>query len=609
MKGRSSVQRGVCAAVAVVFVILSNVASAQDVSPAQLRELLVERVGDLELLRVPASDADLPQPRLEDGSVDPLYAITPEKVYLGKLLFHDPIRSTDVYEEVGGNPDFRQTASCSSCHLGLAGSKAGQQINFGVGGQGRVKMTADGSWIVERDIHPDAVDAIPTGVILYDELMNPILDGAEDEVDSVPRLSPSVVGLAFNVRLLWDGAAGETNSTFNVDELPAAENIVQLASKNHRMFDDQHLGIQENAVYRQLFADAFPVENEQYNASGDLDDLINADTIQRAIAAFMRATITRDTPWDRFLAGDDDAMSPTELRGAYLFAADVNRRGADCIACHSGPALNKVLGDERGELLSENFFNVGLNEHPLQDRAREVLNDPDHHDFGRMNVTYDTANAFEFKTPTLRQLKNSGPFMHSGELETLRDVVEYFNSGVPSNPQAAQAATLTPLFTNPRGEGVQGLGLRAEDIDALVAFIETGLFDPGFVAWDPESPTMAFDPTAEDLDYSDELVALGAVRGFLPSLMAIGNDDPMTRGQTIFSRGNVNGDESFNIADSVFVLRYLFAQGPEPISMGAADMNGDSSVNVSDAAYGLNFLFAGGPPPPAPFPNAEQLMF
>ncbi|MBK8270318.1 MAG: hypothetical protein IPK83_19290 [Planctomycetes bacterium] len=99
-------------------------------TPEQLRTAMTDRVGSLEKLKVPATDAELPQPD------DVRFRITPEKKRLGKLLFFDPIRNNNVRPEFGGNRILAQSSSCGSCHIGLAASKAGQTTAFGQGAQG-----------------------------------------------------------------------------------------------------------------------------------------------------------------------------------------------------------------------------------------------------------------------------------------------------------------------------------------------------------------------------------------------------------------------------------------------------------------------------------------
>ena len=582
---------------------------------SELRVLLQERVGELELLRVPGANEDLPQPRLENGEIDARYAITEEKRFLGKLLFHDPVRSNNIQPEFGGSQATSQTASCGSCHVGEASSKAGQVQAVGVGGEGRMEMDPVGDFVMTRRIADGMTDTIPTPIEITDAEGNVVVSGRFDMVDAPGRLAPSVVGFAFNNRLLWDGAAGEpfdesdpSKANENPENLPTGENLAQVTTRAHRMAETQQYALQKNAVYVQLFADAFPDEYATSLATGNPDDLINDHTIQRALAAYMRTVITRQTPWDRFLGGDDAALGLFERLGAWVFAAEVEQGGANCISCHSGPALNKQLGDEAGVLVEENFHNLGLNDHPLQDLAREALGNPDHRDRGRQGVTADLTDAFEFRTPTLRQLRGGRQYMHSGELEGLRAVIAYFSDGVPSGVDAAQAASLSTAFTHPRGGDDPGLALSARQRIALEEFLSNGLFDPSFVHFDPDSPTDTFDPNFGDLTFSEELKALGAVDGMLPSLMAVGSDDGVSRSQTVFVRGRVNAGVVIDLSDAVYLLNYLFAGASAPQPLVAADVNSDDFVDLSDGVFLLQYLFLGGPQPGMPFPTAGQLV-
>src|SRR6266496_595811 len=92
-------------------------------SPIQLRRFIDAQVGGIEKLMVPANDADLPQPRLANGSPDPAFQTTEAKRYLGKQLFHDPIRTARILPEFGGVLATKQTASCGSCHQGESAAK------------------------------------------------------------------------------------------------------------------------------------------------------------------------------------------------------------------------------------------------------------------------------------------------------------------------------------------------------------------------------------------------------------------------------------------------------------------------------------------------------
>ena len=96
----------------------------------RLREFIDHQVGGIDKLKVPATDAEIPLPRQPDGTVNPRYKTTEEKRYLGKLLFHDPVRTARIDPNYGGVLATKQTGSCGSCHLGEAAGKAGAVLNF-----------------------------------------------------------------------------------------------------------------------------------------------------------------------------------------------------------------------------------------------------------------------------------------------------------------------------------------------------------------------------------------------------------------------------------------------------------------------------------------------
>ena len=149
----------------VVSLLWVGVAAAQGDSPTQLRQFIDSQVGGIDKLMVPANDADLPQPRLANGSPDPAFQTTEAKRYLGKQLFHDPIRTARILPEFGGVLATKQTASCGSCHQGESASKAGTLLNFAVGGEGRGYTDAAGNFIPRRRPacrHPSEVARHPS---------------------------------------------------------------------------------------------------------------------------------------------------------------------------------------------------------------------------------------------------------------------------------------------------------------------------------------------------------------------------------------------------------------------------------------------------------------
>jgi cytochrome c peroxidase len=566
-----ALRMGLAACMSVVF---GTAAAEQAASPVQLRQFIDQQVGGIHKLTVPAKDEDLPQPRLADGSPDPFFKITEAKRYLGKQLFHDPVRMVRIRPEFGGVLATAQTASCASCHMGEAASKAGTLLNFAAGGEGRHYTDEKGNFIPRRrprvDLLPrlrdaplfpgDAlVDELPTLTDIYEfavgspargrKLPDPgrlLRTGRLDALDSVARNAPGAIGAAFNNRLLMGGFAGEPDSSpggLNPFGHPAQENVALLLLDAHRMLEAQSAVLQQYATYRKLFRDAFPEEAAQADAAGDLNLLINDVTVFRATATFLRTTVTRDTPWDHFLAGDNNALTPKQRRGAQLFFTRATDGGAGCFTCHSGPMLNKQVNDPDvagvGQFVEENFYNLGLADHPLQALNRAGRNDPNFRDDGRREVTGRDSDAFKFRTLTLRQLKDARFFFHNGSFKSVKEVVNYFNAGVPQDAQAAAAGTLTPRFTHPRGAGSpRGLGLSHEQVDDLADFLENALYDRAFVRYDPKSPTRMFQLSPPDFIYSKyrpDLVEAGrtdnhpTVDGRPLSGLAQDNNDPLSR--------------------------------------------------------------------------------
>src|SRR5881409_2607439 len=579
----------------------SGIAAAQGNSPTQLRGFIDQQVGGIQKMMVPAHNTELPQPRLANGSPDPQFQTTEAKRYLGKLLFHDPARATRIIPEFGGILEHSGTASCGTCHLGEAASKSGTLLNFATGSEGRGYTDADGNFIARRRPRADLpilrqtplfpgdalVDALPTLTDMYlladgtTEVNTPargrrplpgdttdtrpaavrlLATGRLDALDSVARNPLSIIGAAFNNRLLFGGLAGEPDETrgaLNPFHHPAQENVALLLLDAHRLLDDDPLRgpvrfqsavLEQIPVYRKLFRDAFPSEAamatgcvpESAPVAGACDNLINNLTIVRATATFMRTVVTRNTPWDRFLAGENGPLTPAQRRGARLFFTSAPSGGAGCYTCHSGPMLNKQVTDPDlagvGHFVEENFFNLGLGDHPLQALNRAARNDPNHLDEGRREITFSErgdSDAFKFRTLTLRQLRNAKFFFHSGSFTSVKDVVRYFNAGVPQNAQAAAASSFTTRFSHPRGPGSpSGLGLGDDQVDDLTDFIENALYDPAFVHFHPNSTTDTIKLNERDVTYSvyrPDLAALGAVDGRPGSGRPQENDDALSR--------------------------------------------------------------------------------
>ena len=145
----------------------------------------------------------------------------------------------------------------------------------------------------------------------------------------------------------------------------------------------------------------------------------------------MRTIMSGDAPIDRYRNGDREALSDKARQGLRLF-----RGKANCTACHLGPTFT----DER-------FHNTGV-----------AWRDGKFLDLGRFTVTRKEKDRGAFKTPTLREVARTAPYMHDGSIATLEDVIEFYNRGGNRNPHLD--AELRPLK------------LTAEEKQALIAFLK-----------------------------------------------------------------------------------------------------------------------------------------
>ena len=157
----------------------------------------------------------------------------------------------------------------------------------------------------------------------------------------------------------------------------------------------------------------------------------DAEGLQRALATYVRGIALGDAPYDRFLRGDADAMTPQQRHGQWVFESK-----GGCWKCHTPPLFT-----------DEDFHTTGVG-------ARDGQAEP-----GRMAVTGREQDRGRFKTPTLRGVRLSAPYMHDGSQATLRDVVEFYARGGTANAQLDGK--------------MQKLALSDADKTALVAFLES----------------------------------------------------------------------------------------------------------------------------------------
>jgi cytochrome c peroxidase len=198
------------------------------------------------------------------------------------------------------------------------------------------------------------------------------------------RSAPTVLNAAYMELQFWDGRA----KSLEEQAKGPIENPIEMGF-THAEAVARLAGIKG---YAPLFKAAFG------------DGSINIDRVAMAIATFERTVLTGNSPYDRWKAGDTHAMSPAAVAGYNLFN---DPKRANCAACHDGFNFS-----------DSDFHNTGIG-----------ADDP-----GRSAVTHQDKDKGAFKTPTLRNLKNTGPYMHDGSRKTLVEAIDLYDDGGIPNP-------------------------------------------------------------------------------------------------------------------------------------------------------------------------------
>jgi cytochrome c peroxidase len=195
------------------------------------------------------------------------------------------------------------------------------------------------------------------------------------------RSAPTVFNRAYSLAQFWDGRA---KSLEDQAAGPMA-NAIEMGNTHEAVVKT----VQGIPGYKVRFKQAFG------------SDEINLDLITKAIATYERTVLSGNSPYDRYKAGDKKAMNASAIRGF-----DVYFNKAKCDQCHEG--IN---------LTTNAYHNLG------------VGMDKPNPDEGRFAVTKNPADFGAFKTPTLREIARTAPYMHDGSLKTLEEVVDFYNKG------------------------------------------------------------------------------------------------------------------------------------------------------------------------------------
>ena len=213
------------------------------------------------------------------------------------------------------------------------------------------------------------------------------------------RNAPTVFNAAYFTAQFWDGRA---LSLEKQAEGPV-QNPVEMAHTLKGVEDK----LMADPSYRAEFERAFGPGRITY------------ERVEKAIAAFERTVISGDSPFDRYFYGKDEiALSDAAKRGLAIFR---DPKKGNCTACHT-------LGEQYALFTDNKFHNLGVGV-KVGPTGEPLLTDP-----GRYDVTKAEADRGAFKTPSLRNIALTAPYMHDGSLKTLKDVIDFYVGGGNSNP-------------------------------------------------------------------------------------------------------------------------------------------------------------------------------
>jgi cytochrome c peroxidase len=273
--------------------------------------------------------------------------------------------------------------------------------------------------------------------------------------ESHRRSAMALVNVAYLPTLTWANPVLERLEEQALVPL-FGENPVELGMAGKEAELLARLGA--DARYRALFPEAFPGE----------DDPLTVGNVAKALAAFQRTLLSGRSPYDRYVAGEREALSPAARRGMELFFSE----RLECHHCHGGFNFTGAVVWE-GKAPEYLFANTGLYDVDGAGAYPAV-------DTGLFEVTLAPEDMGAFRAPTLRNVAVTAPYMHDGSIATLAEVIEdhYARGGrlVADGPEAGDGRN------NPLKSGlVSGFTLTAGERDDLVAFLES-LTDPEFLS-------------------------------------------------------------------------------------------------------------------------------
>jgi len=273
------------------------------------------------------------------------------------------------------------------------------------------------------------------------------------------RNSQTILNSAYYNKLFWEGSVTSLES-----QGPSAAEGAVAGNGDRSVMEMRLRFIPEYvAEFKKVFGTEWPRMTQGY----------------QAIAAFQRTIVSdpKKVPFDRYASGDKAALSSSAQRGFALYNGKAN-----CIQCHNGPLASDQKFYSLGVPHSEAFRNEPLAQITFRWEvyqkgvSEKIYRDADI-DHGLYYITKNPKDIGKFRTPSLRELKYTAPYMHNGTLATLEDVVHFYNRG------GGDAPNKSPLL--------KALGLSDADVKDLVAFLESLSMDEPLIVKDPKLPDYA----------------------------------------------------------------------------------------------------------------------
>ena len=422
-----------CTVVLAIVLLLSSCTDDRNQFTTELDTSLTLKLCDV------SPDGTMEYYKLPDGSnlndipQDYFNSLNEYKVALGQQLFFETGLGTQPKHGSG-----MQSYSCASCHIPSAGFTPGQVQGIGDGG---------------------------LGFGFNGESRQKSQEYASEDLDIQSIRPLSVLNVAYVNNTFWNGQFGATHAnedTENVWDLRSDTKLNHLGYKtietqnirglvDHRLTMDSLMA--ESYGYKTSFDKAFPEIKEELRYS--------PRTAVLAISAYLRTILSNQAPFQKWLQGDNRAMTDDEKEGALLFFGK-----AQCYNCH----FDKNLG-------SGEFHALGVKDMDQHDDC--IFASPhDRRNLGRGGFTLVDEDLYKFRVPGIYNVSDYETYFHGSSKTTLEEVIDYKLKAESENVRVSQDRISIKL---------QPVGLTDTEKAQLLAFIENGLRDPNLIRYQPES--------------------------------------------------------------------------------------------------------------------------